>query len=319
MYYTIGGFTLDDTVLPSGEVRWKAPGGNVLYSAIGAKIWDDNVGMISPVGRDYPQEYLEIMEEKGLDIEGVRRIDHPSFHVWILHEGNGRRQIIYRLDSGSNKYLDPTVEDIPEDCLHAQGVHICPILNDSQQKLMEYLFEKDVPVFLDLIVIPGQIDVEKLRGQDNWKKLRAFLPSIEEVRTVFGDLPLEKLLARVEESGPPCFAIKIGHHGSVVRNPADKSYYHVPVYKADVLDATGAGDSYCGGFMVGLQEAGDAVKAAMYGTVSSSFLIEDFGALHGLDVTTEMARERLADVEERVSLLDAKKLNQLDQKIMSER
>lgn len=319
MYFTIGGFTLDDTVLPNGEVRRKAPGGNVLYSAIGAKIWGAKAGMISPVGRDYPQEYLDVMEEKGLDIQGVRRISHPSFHVWVLHEGNGRRQIIYRLDSGSNKFLDPTIEDIPEDCLEAKGVHICPIRGDSQRKLLDYLIKKDVPVFLDLIVIPGQIDVSQLEGRENWKNLKAFLPSIEEVRAVFGDVPLAELLAQIEEVGPPCFAIKMGHHGSVVRNPEDKSYYHVPVYNADVLDATGAGDSFCGGFMVGLQETNDAVKAAMYGTVSSSFLIEDFGALHGLEVSLGMAKKRLAIVNQKVSLLDSKKLNELNRKLISER
>lgn len=319
MYYTIGGFTLDDTVLPNGEVIRKAPGGNVLYSAIGARLWDVPVSLISPVGKDYPEDYLIEMEKKGLNIEFVQQIDRPSFHVWILHEGNGKRQIIYRLDSGINEFLDPSVKDIPEDCFDAKGVHICPIRGDSQQKLLNYLINGQVPVFLDLIVIPGQIDVESISTQTKWKKLKAFLPSIEEVQAIFGELPLAELLAKLEDVGPPCFAIKMGHHGSIVRNPVDRSFYHVPVFKVNAIDATGAGDSYCGGFMVGYQKTGDPIQAALYGTVSSSFLIEDYGALHGLNVTLEMAQKRLASITQKVKLLDGKMLVELSKKLESER
>jgi len=155
-----------------------------------------------------------------------------------------------------------------------------------------------------------------LEGRENWKKLKAFLPSIEEVRAVFGNLPLKELLCQMEEVSPECFAIKLGHNGSIVRNPTDNSYYHVPVYNADVVDATGAGDSYCGGFMVGLQETGDAIQAALFGTVSSSFLIEDFGALHGLEVTLEKAQERLDIVKNKVCLLDPKKIDSLNEKLI---
>jgi cytidine kinase len=300
MYYTIGGFTLDDTILPDGEIRWAAPGGNALYSAIGARLWGGDVGIIAPVGRDYPQAYLDRLRGASFDTAGIRRIDHPSYHVWVLHEGDGRRQIVYRLDSGVNAVLDPGAEDLPAAIFRAQGALICPILGASQAALMERLLAGGVPVFLDLIVIPGQIDVRADHRPDLWPRLRGFLPSLEEVRALFGDLPLPGLIENLLAAGLESFAVKMGRRGCLVHDPRDREIYHVPAYPTRAVDATGAGDAFCGGFMVGLQETGDPIEAALRGTVSASFVIEDFGALHAMQVSPEMAQERLASLRAKV-------------------
>ena len=304
MYFTIGGFTLDDTVFPEGNVEWAAPGGNVLYSAIGARIWADPVGLVSLVGSDYPQSYLDRLKRYGFDLEGVRRIDHPNFHVWILHEGGGRRQIIYRLDSGINKALDPHPEDLPAPVARARGVHICPILGVSQTKLIDYLLSRNIPTTLDLIVVPGQIDVSHGHQPALWRDLLALLPSIEEVQALFGDLCLEDLIAKMEQASPPIFAVKMGQRGCIVRNPADGKIYHVPAYAVEVVDATGAGDSFCGGFLAGLQESGDPIQAALCGTVSASFIIEGYGALHALGVTEDQAIGRIESLRDSVRPLE---------------
>ncbi len=308
MFYTIGGFTLDDTVQPDGTVQWSAPGGNALYSAIGAKFWDAKIGIITPVGENYPQSYLDDLSGRGFDISGIRRINHPSFHVWILHEGSGKRQIIYRLDSGKNSALDPNVADLKEGICGAQGALVCPIPGASQAALVEHLLQKNVPTFLDLIVVPDQIDVKHGHNPALWSKITGFLPSIEEVIALFGDHPLVELLDQLLPIAPQCFAVKMGHHGCVVRDPADGLFYHIPAYPAKVIDATGAGDSYCGGFMVGMQKTGSAIEAALYGTVSASFLIEGFGALHALSVTAEQAQQRLAFLRPLVTKLSESKL-----------
>lgn len=311
MYYTIGGFTLDDTVLPTGEIQWVAPGGNVLYSAIGAKIWGVPVGIVTPVGEDYPQAYLDELEDRGFDLAGVCRVPHPSFHVWILHETHTRRQIIYRLDSGTNVYLDPKPDYLPKMIRSAKGAHICPILGSSQAALMEHLFSLKVPTFLDLIVIPDQIDVTTGHQRALWPNLSAFLPSIEEVRTLWGDQPFINLIHELEKYSPPVFAIKLGDRGCLVREPKDDQIYHVPAYPARVVDSTGAGDAFCGGFMVGLQETGSAVTAALQGSISSSFVIEGFGAMHALKVSKVTAMERIEHLRPRVRRLNEETINNL--------
>lgn len=301
MYYTIGGFTLDDTVLPSGEVRWAAPGGNALYSAIGARLWDVDVGIVASVGEDYPEAHLDLLRSYGFDLSGVRRVSYRSFHVWILHEGDGRRQILYRLDSGTNDQLDPVPDDLPGDIARAQGVHICPILGTSQGHLMAHLAARKVPLFLDLIVVPNQIMTHEGHRTDLWPELRAFLPSYEEVIALWGERPETELLSRAHQVGSDVFAVKMGARGSVIGTREQGVCCRIPACQVEnVVDATGAGDAYCGGFMVGLQETGDVLEAALRGTVSASFVIEGFGALHALAVSRERVQARLDQLRDQI-------------------
>jgi len=301
LYYTIGGLTLDDTVLDSGEVRWSAPGGNALYSAVGARMWRVDVGIVALIGEDYPTAHLDRLVAAGFDLSGIRRTSQPSFHVWVLHEGDGRRQIVYRLNSGKNEYLDPGPSDLPPETFLARGVHLCPIPGRSQAALMEHLLPQQVPLFLDLISIPGQIDPTVGQNTKLWPQLRAFLPSLEEIQLLVNPQPERDLVTNMGEWMPEIFAIKMGVDGSLVRHPAATLVYHVPAFHGGKpVDTTGAGDAFCGGFMAGLQETGDPVEAALWGTVSASFVIEECGALHALDVSAAMAQARLDALRDKV-------------------
>ena len=62
-------------------------------------------------------------------------------------------------------------------------------------------------------------------------------------------------------------------------------------------DLTGAGDSFCGGFTAGFLETRDVVQAALYGTVSASYIIEGFGGLHALEINRAQAENRLAKLQ----------------------
>jgi ribokinase len=309
MFYTIGGFTLDDTVTPDGRVIRAAPGGNALYAAVGARIWTDEVAIVSPVGSDYPHEHLDRLAQAGFNLDAVRRVDGPGFHVWVLHEGDGRRQIVYRLDSGDNQTLDPRPADLPAGIGAADAAHLCPILGASQTALADALLEKGVPTTIDLIVVPDQIDVSAGHDRSVWPGLLALLPSVEEVQALFGDLPLGELVGALKAAGPPQFAIKLGAHGSIVNDPARGRLYHVPACPAEVVDATGAGDAYCGGFLTGIRELEDPVEAALRGTVSASFVIEDFGALHALERSRLQAAARLESLRPSVRPLEESPLH----------
>ena len=93
--------------------------------------------------------------------------------------------------------------------------------------------------------------------------------------------------------------IKLGEEGSLVFDAANNRLAHIPVYPAHVRDTTGAGDAYCGGFLAGYMLTGDPLKAAQYGTVSASYIVEAVGALATQQPTLTQAQERLAVVAEK--------------------
>ncbi|MCA9928446.1 MAG: hypothetical protein KC419_08215, partial [Anaerolineales bacterium] len=126
-------------------------------------------------------------------------------------------------------------------------------------------------------------------------QIDAFLPSAMEVRSLFGeDIDLAQAAQTLCRWGAPLVVIKNGANGVLVQEGENGHFdfaqrqrlTHIPAYHTPgdprIVDVTGAGDSFCGGFMVGLASSGDPVQAAQMGVVSASLVIEGYGALYAL-------------------------------------
>jgi ribokinase len=133
------------------------------------------------------------------------------------------------------------------------------------------------------------------------QNLDVFLPSEMEVRSLMTEgVDLGDAAVEFARHGPRVVVIKMGDRGALVYERDSNRRTHVPPYPARVVDVTGAGDSFCGGFMVGLATTGDPIRAALYGTVSASFAIEGYGALHALNANPAEVRQRLVYLEQAI-------------------
>jgi len=135
--------------------------------------------------------------------------------------------------------------------------------------------------------------VEVLREVD------AVLPSEDDLMLFRPEAPLIEAARELIRYGARAAVIKLGSDGSVVLNGHGEITY-VPAYPARTVDPTGAGDSFCGGFLVGLQETGDLVRAALYGTVAASFVVEQRSAIPVFAVARAAAEERLQGIAHQV-------------------
>ena len=95
------------------------------------------------------------------------------------------------------------------------------------------------------------------------------------------------------DMGPEVVVLKLGAAGQILFDCKRKMRWGIPAYPARVRDVTGAGDAYCGGFLVGLVQTGDPLEAALHGAVSASLVVEGSGALYALDSTSGLAQARL--------------------------
>lgn len=299
-----GGFTLDDTVLLDNQIMRAAPGGNILYGAIGARIWHDNVGLLGVVGEDYPEKHLDKLRNYGFDLTGLQRVCRPCLKVWALHEGNNERQLIYKLDSGSNQEMDPNSDFI--DKTYAQRVtalHVAAIPYLSQKKIIEKFYKSSPYISLDTIDIVGQIDPRCLSEPNKLSGINAFLPSEDEVDKIWEGKDHIQVLESVCRNNSIDMVIKLGNQGCVAYDHKKNTSFRIPVFDTTVIDTTGAGDSFCGGFIAGMDLTGDVLTSAMMGTISSSYLIQDFGAMHALDTDREAAYERLKILQKHVQTI----------------
>lgn len=320
-YLMIGGLREDTCLTATDELLLRQLGGNAVYAGVGARVWSPAVGLVGRVGSNYPAEWLKQIQAHGLDIDGITVLEEPqdtrTFYAYRSLEerdDTGPAEHFARLGrelppelagyksstegQEERRHFGPLAArpaEIPPSYLHARGAHIAPC---------EFVVHATLPVFLRSRHVryitcdpsirymqPGlAAEVRRIvTGLD------AFLPSETEVRAFFRE-PLSDLWQAAEAFaawGAKLVVIKLGARGQLLFDPAGRRRWHVPAYPAKVRDVTGAGDAYCGGFLVGLAESDDPVEAALRGAVSASLVLEGSGALYALGSTPGLARARL--------------------------
>ncbi len=313
---------------PSGNPIVDAPGGSLLYATGGLAVWDQNIGLISRVGEDYPHQWLSGLEARGYDTRGIQ-IQPQSMDVRAFiaftdsyeHSNSNavshfaRRQLTfpksllgYQASNDSSKDvrepdpLSPAALDVPKEYRDVRYVHICPFDFISQSQMV-HLFSGGSNQTVSLDPAPGYM-LPKL-----WRDLRLvlqgvniFQPSEEELRALFwGETnDLWEMAQKISEYGPQVIVIKRGSHGQMIYDAAGKHRYEIPAYSSRLADPTGAGDAFAGGFLAGFQKTNDPIIAACYGSVSASLKIEGSGPFYPLDVMPGLAEARLHSIKEMV-------------------
>jgi ribokinase len=326
-YFTAGGLRIDYLITPDRQVRLREMGGNAIYSAVGAKIWSQQVGILSRVGDNYPQEWLDQLAHAGICTDGVRRVagwhDMRTFYAYLDMETRVDTDPVRHfaelglpVPDDLQGYVDSTPgqdlqqltpltlrpSDLPSSFFRARAAHLCPQEWVSHRELPPALAELGIWVSVD----PGERYIRTAladRLDDVLRWTEAFLPSEQEVGLLLGKCDAWKAAQWFAEAGPSVVVIKAGSMGALVYDRRRARRWAIPAYPTKVVDVTGAGDAYCGGFMVGYTETLDPVMAGCYGAVSASFVLEGYGALYALRYSRAHAEERLATLRPLVGLV----------------
>ena len=288
-----GNLSLDDTVNPGGTVPL-APGGDALYASLGVAAWGLSPTLLTLVGEDYPAEHRARIEASGVDLSRVRAVEGPTVHYQVTNFEDGSRE--YRWISPEARLAATSPE--PGDYAALDGaawLHIAAMPIECQEVGVRAAREAGVGYSLD----PHE---EYVRGQEGRLEAMvegaAFLPSELEMRLLYPDLealgPVEFAFAaaeRLDAWHPSVVAIKLGSLGSAVRWGGRTVL--VPAPFTPVVDSTGAGDAYCGGFVAGWLATHDPRVGAACGTVVAGEIVGRFGAFGsepGLRLEDRLAR-----------------------------
>jgi sugar/nucleoside kinase (ribokinase family)/fructoselysine-6-P-deglycase FrlB-like protein len=293
-----GDLTLDDVVLPDGTTHMASIGGDCLYAALGARLWEPSVGIVTRRGDDFPREQLGRLEQHGICIEGVVDIPGPTVRNWIIYEVDGRRHWVYRTPAERAAEVAVQPEDVPESWLTAQYapvVHVAAMPIEAAERIVDSIKRRapNATIMLDT-------HEDYVRGyQEQLLRLAArvdvFLPSREELADLTGyDDPPRALRALCCEKGVPLVVAKMGKDGVLVWDRDRAGVVRVPSAPAQVVDVTGAGDAFCGGFAAGMAHGLEPFEAARRGAISAAFAIEGFGSVALASVTPAEAAARLS-------------------------
>jgi bifunctional ADP-heptose synthase (sugar kinase/adenylyltransferase) len=173
-------------------------------------------------------------------------------------------------------------------------VHLAALPAALQVSILQMLRPPPSQLTVDTIEARGSVggDLTSYRSSGGFDAVTAFLPSRDEMDVMRGEMTEAAFAFSLRWRDLRFVVVKDGMRGCVVYDRVQRSVHRVPAWPSVAVDPTGAGDAFCGGFMVGLATRADAVEAAVLGTVSASFAVEGLGGMHLLDVEPSRAESR---------------------------
>jgi len=288
----LGNLTVDDVYLPDGSLVPSSTGGDALYAALGARLWEPRVQMVAPIGNNLPQRTEQAIAAAGFRFDGMPIRDLPTLHNQVHYHKDGTRRWKFLFPEENFYKLSPTPEDIPAEYLNAKAFLLLAMALEAQEALIPFLRRKTNAI----IALDTQEDYvagNEARVLALLKDVDIFMPSTSETFDLLGHRDWLKAAKDFAQRGPRIVVIKQGAHGSLIFDRQSGHSFSQPPAPVEVVDTTGAGDAYCGGFVAGfLQQEADLTFAAQAGAVSASYAIASFGmdALNAADVKEASAR-----------------------------
>lgn len=285
----VGSVGYDTIATPKGRVE-NVLGGSANYFSLAASLFAP-INVVGVVGRDYRDEDLNILRSRQVNTEGLRIEDGKTFRWSGSYEENLNEAVTLKTELNVLRHFNPI---LPESYKNSEIVFLANIDPTLQ---MQVLDQVKAPQFVGLDTMNYWIDSKLADLKAVLKRVDVFLLNEGEAIKLSGEenivLATQKLLAM----GPKCVVVKRGEYGFFMSY--EGKFFVLPAYPiADVIDPTGAGDSFAGGFFGYLANQGapfrrrDLQEACVHGAVVASFCIQNFStkALEGLDRTKVESR-----------------------------
>jgi sugar/nucleoside kinase (ribokinase family) len=293
--YATHSVIVDDLVFPDGRTAMGLLGGSGPQTAFGMRLWADGVGLCGARGGGFPAGALAWLDAMGIDHGGLLDFpEWPCLRAWQITEWDGRRVQVWRSERAAVAAQQPLrFERIPPAYLGARGfwygVHPESPNLDPARRLRALGMTVGLEVFRSAKRPLADAEVRALASAAH-----ILSPNLREAETMLGAAPPEEQARRLNDAGATVVALRMGAAGTLLRRADTGETVHVPPFPAAVVDATGAGNAFGGGLLVGWVETGDLRTAGRYGAVAASFLVEQVGLPPpGPDYRAE-ARRRLA-------------------------
>jgi sugar/nucleoside kinase (ribokinase family) len=288
----VGTVAFDAIETPFGKTD-KILGGSGTFVGLAASQFGVETGVVSVVGGDFPQSYLDMMNSKGINTDGIEIIKEGKTFFWsgkYHNDMNSRDTLITELNV--LEHFSPVV---PENFKDAEIVMLGNLHPLTQASVLDQMAIKPKLVVLDTMNFWMDIALNDLH--EVIKRIDVITINDEEARQLSGEYSLVNAAKKIHEMGPKYVVIKKGEHGALLFNEGNM-FFAPALPLAEVFDPTGAGDTFAGGFCGFLAKTGNISfenmkNAIIYGSNLASFCVEKFGTQRMEELTKDEVTERL--------------------------
>jgi len=274
---TVGIMAFDVIETPFGQVD-KITGGSATYVAYAASNFVTPIQQISIVGYDFPQEEMDEMKRRGIELDGVEIVPDKKSFFWSgkYHiDMNTRDTLVTDLNVLAD--FNPVV---PESYQGAEFLMLGNLMPKIQMSVIDQLRERPKLIVMDTMNFWMDIALDDLKVV--LKKVDVLLVNDGEARQLSGELSLVKAARTILKMGPEFLIIKKGEHGALLFH-GNHVFFAPALPLEEVFDPTGAGDTFAGGFIGYLAKTRDISfenmkTAIIVGSAMASFCVEKFGA-----------------------------------------
>lgn len=293
----VGTVAFDAIETPFGKTD-KILGGSGTFVGLAASQFGVQTGVVSVVGGDFPQSYLDMMNEKGINTDGVEIVKEGKTFFWsgkYHNDMNSRDTLVTELNV--LEHFQPVVPESFKDAPIVMLGNLHPL---TQASVLDQMNERPKLVVLDTMNFWMDIALNDLH--EVLKRVDVITINDEEARQLSGEYSLVNAAKKIHEMGPKYVVIKKGEHGALLFNEGNM-FFAPALPLAEVFDPTGAGDTFAGGFCGYLAKTEDISfenmkSAIIYGSNLASFCVEKFGTQRMEALTGEEVQVRLKAFKE---------------------
>ena len=274
----IGHLSIDTILLPSRTAPFVVLGGSAAYTSLVAKRLQATASVISKVGGNFPEAYLWWLRQEGIDVSGVIKLaDEPTTCFELSYNADLSDRVLKLKSKGAPICL----ADVPDD-LQAKAIHIAPIDNEVSFEVAEHLKQCTDVLSLDPQGLLRSFDeagnVTENTSVDTriFSLINIYKSSQKEIYALTGESELKPAIKAIHDVGVETVIVTMGTKGSVLS--VEGAQYNIAACPSQVIvDPTGAGDVFIGGFLTEYLRQKESVWCACVGSAAASLVIEGIG------------------------------------------
>ena len=275
----VGSFSLDSIIVPRYVGSFRSLGGATTFTSFAVRTLGESVSVVSCVGGDFPEAYLQWLHEEGVDVSAVTRYSHElTTRFELCYSDDFSERTLKLVCKGCSIGFD----DVPKD-LYAKVIHVAPIAGELSDETMEHLknccdvLSFDPQGFLRRFDENGDVTLNLQMDRHVLSLVDVCKVSLDELFVLTGLSEVKTAIRAVHDVGVKTILVTMGAKGSLLS--VEGVCCNVPAYQSSVfVDPTGAGDVFIGAFLVEYLKGEEFLWCASMGSAASSMVVEGLGS-----------------------------------------